>query len=71
MSRAPGTVYVDVVGGWGLVSIGKKSYGETPVTLTLVPGRYTITLESGDGTKKKSVAVTVTSGGKSQVREAL
>ncbi len=65
----PGTVYIDVVGGWGLVSIGKKSYGETPVTLTLPAGRYVVTLTSGDGAKKKNVPVTVTSGGKAQVRE--
>ncbi len=68
---APGSVYVDVIGGWGLVSIGKKSYGETPVKLTLVPGRYVITLESGDGKKKKNVPVVVTAAGKLQVREKL
>jgi serine/threonine-protein kinase len=67
----PGSVYVDVIGGWGLVSIGKKSYGETPVTLTLPAGRYVVTITSGDGAKKKNVPVTVTSGGKSQIREAL
>lgn len=58
-----------MIGGWGNVTIGKKSYGETPVTLTLVPGRYTITLENGANGQKRSVPVTVTSGGKSQVRE--
>ena len=60
-----------MIGGWGHVSIGKKSYGETPVTLTLPAGRYVITLTNGDGTKKKNVPVTVTAGGKGQVREQL
>ncbi len=67
--KAPGFVYVDVIDAWALVSIGKKPYGETPLKITLTPGRYTITLTSGDGTKKKNVPVTVTSGGKVQVRE--
>ncbi len=68
-TKAPGFVYVDVIDAWALVSIGKKPYGETPLKITLTPGRYTITLTSGDGTKKKNVPVTVTSGGKVQVRE--
>jgi hypothetical protein len=53
------------------VSIGTKAYGETPMKLTLPPGRYGITLTSGDGSKKKTVPVTVTSGGRVQVREPL
>ena len=69
--KAPGFVYVDVIDSWALVSIGKKAYGETPMKLTLPPGHYGITLTTGDGTKKKTVPVTVTSGGKVQVREPL
>ena len=60
-----------MIGGWGHVSIGKKSYGETPVTLTLPAGRHVITLTSGDGAKKKNVPITVTAGGKGQIREQL
>ncbi|MDP2344161.1 MAG: protein kinase [Deltaproteobacteria bacterium] len=66
----PGTVYVDVINGWAKVFLGKKPLGETPVTLTFPPGRYNITLESGDG-KRKTVPVTVGSGTKSQIRESL
>ena len=69
--KAPGFVYVDVIDSWALVSIGTKAYGETPMKLTLPPGRYGITLTSGDGSKKKTVPVTVTSGGRVQVREPL
>ncbi len=67
----PGTVYVDVVGSWAFVSIGKKSFGDTPVTLTLPAGRYVVTLTSGDGTIKKNVPLTVTPGAKLQIRETL
>ncbi len=65
----PGSVYVDVPGGWATVTIGKKSYGETPVTLQLPSGRQQITLTSGDGSKKKTVGVTVIAGKKVQVTE--
>jgi hypothetical protein len=70
-SAKPGTVYVDVVGSWAFVSIGKKSFGDTPVTLTLPPGRYVVTLTSGDGATKKNVPLTVTPGARLQIRETL
>ena len=67
----PGTVYVDVIDGWGTVTVGKKSYGETPVNITLAPGKYTVTIEKGGGGAKKNIPVTITSGGALQVRERL
>jgi serine/threonine protein kinase len=70
-SATPGTVYVDVVGSWAYVSIGKQRFGDTPVTLTLPPGRYVVTLTSGDSSTKKNVTVTVTPGAKLQIRESL
>ena len=66
---APGSVYVDVPGGWASVAIGKKVYGDTPLTLKLPSGRYTVTLTSGDGTKKKNVPLTVIAGKKVQIKE--
>jgi serine/threonine protein kinase len=67
---APGSIYVDVPGGWATVSVGKRVFGETPLTVTLPAGKYTLTLEGGDG-RKKNVPVTVVAGKKSQLREPL
>ncbi len=66
--KAPGTVFVDVPNSWARVFLGKKPLGETPVTLTLPAGRYNITLENDDGSKRKTVPVVVGSGTKSQIR---
>lgn len=66
----PGSIYVDVPGGWATVSVGKRVFGETPITVTLPAGRYTLTLEGGDG-RKKNIPVTVVAGKKIQLREPL
>jgi serine/threonine protein kinase len=66
----PGSIYVDVPGGWATVSVGKRVFGETPLTVTLPAGKYTLTLEGGDG-RKKNVPVTVVAGKKIQLREPL
>jgi len=68
---APGSVYVDVPGSWAHVFIGKKQIGDTPTTLTLAPGKYNITLENPDAKKKRTFAITVVSGVKTQINEPL
>ncbi len=67
---APGSIYVDVPGGWATVSVGKRVFGETPLTVTLPAGKYTLTLEGGDG-RKKNIPITVVAGKKTQLREPL
>ena len=65
----PGSVYIDVPGGWATVTVGKKVYGETPLTISLPSGRHSVTLTSGDGAQKKTVGVTVIAGKKVQIKE--
>jgi hypothetical protein len=67
----PGSVYIDVPGSWARIFIGKKSYGETPTTLKLAPGRYNITLENTEAKKKHTFPITIVSGVKTQINEPL
>jgi hypothetical protein len=71
VNAKPGAVYVDVIDGWGTVSIGKKNYGETPVQVSLPPGKYVVTIEKGGGGAKKNVPIVIKAGGQLQVRERL
>ncbi len=64
-------MHVDIVGGWGSVFEGSRLLGETPLTFELPAGRHTLTLQSGDGSKKRSVSVVVPPGGRVAVSEAL
>jgi serine/threonine-protein kinase len=66
-----GTVVIDIVGGWGSVFEGGRPLGETPLVLELPAGRHSLTLQSGDGKKKKTVTVVVPAAGRVAVSEAL
>ena len=55
---AMGTIKV-VVRPWAVVSVGSKSYGKTPVTLTLPAGKHNVRLSNPDLGKSETVPVTV------------
>jgi len=69
-TAAVGTVYVEIVGGWGQVSSGGRLLGETPLQLRLPAGRQTLTLREGETGQTRSVVVTVPAGGRVSVRES-
>jgi serine/threonine-protein kinase len=65
-SKETGTVKV-VVRPWAKISIGSKSYGKSPKTITLPEGRHTIRLVNPDLGKDEKVPVTITADERTNV----